>query len=89
MIIIYLSFYFSGHLCAGSLQINDDKITYWNDGNYITEAIIKSDKAGYDRIIKTESGRIIVIGYRYVQYFIDNKIMRQEIKRDMIWKKKL
>ena len=81
MIIIYLSFFFSGHWCAGAMQIKDNQITYWNDGTYITESIVRKDQDGSDTIIKTES-KVILIGKQRVEYFFNNK-------RVTLWKKKL
>jgi hypothetical protein len=81
MIIIYLTFFFSGHWCAGAMQIKDSQITYWNDGKYVTETIVRKDQNGSDTIIKTES-KVILISKSKVQYFVDNK-------KVTLWKKKL
>jgi len=81
MIIIYLTFFFSGHWCAGAMEIKDNQITYWNDGNYVTESIVRKDQNGSDTIIKTES-KVILISKSKVEYFVDNK-------RITLWKKKL
>jgi hypothetical protein len=80
MIIIYLTFFFSGHWCAGAMEIKDNKITYWNDGKYVTEVIVRKDQDGSDTIIKTES-KVILISKSKVQYFVDNK-------KVTLWKKK-
>lgn len=82
MMIIYLTFFFSGHWCSGAMQIKDNQITYWNDGTYITESIVRKDSDGSDTIIKTETGKIILIGKQRVQYFLGNK-------KVTLWKKKL
>jgi hypothetical protein len=63
------------------MQIKDNQITYWNDGKYVTEAIVRKDQDGSDTIIKTETGKIILIGSQRVEYFVDNK-------RITLWKKK-
>jgi hypothetical protein len=89
MIIIYLSFFFSGHMCSGAIEIKDNQITYWNDGNYVTEVITQKNESGSDTIIKTETGRIIVIGKTKVQYFLGNKFVTLHVKQEMQWKKKL
>jgi hypothetical protein len=63
------------------MEIKDNQITYWNDGKYVTEAIVRKDQDGSDTIIKTES-KVILISKSKVQYFVDNK-------RITLWKKKL
>ena len=70
MIIIYLSFLFSGHWCSGAMQIKDNQITYWNDGKYVTEEIIQNNQFGSDTIIKTESKIIMMtLAYRSTSNF--------------------
>ena len=78
--IIYVSFWFSSHWCAGTLQITDKDITYWADGYYITEQKIKSDKVkSVGTVIKTKSGVIILINNN-VEYFIKNNKIKMSIK---------
>jgi len=87
MIVIYLYFLFAGRECSGSLQIQNNKITYWNDGSYITQAIVKTDSLEYDTVIKTETGQVIVIGETEVEYFLGKKLMILHIKKDLQWKR--
>ena len=79
--IIYLLFYFSGHWCSGVMKIDREHVTYWNDGAYVTESIIKSDTIKSETFIRTPS-KVIVISSGRIKYFVKNKQIT-------LWKKKL
>ncbi len=79
--IIYIAFWFNSHWCSGAIQISTEKVSYWNNGLYVTELINKRDyvkKVG--DVLKTESGVVMVITKTKLEYFIGNKIITLHIK---------
>lgn len=63
------------------MRIDRNNVTYWNDGFYITESIIKRDTVESETFIRTPS-KVISIGRGRVKYFVKNKQIT-------LWKKKL
>lgn len=70
--IIYISFWFNSHWCAGALQIQNDTITYWKGDRYVNERIISINKVGADKVVKTEK-TILLIDRLSVKYFQKNE----------------
>lgn len=72
--IIYISFLFNSHWCAGVMQFKDNTITYWKDGKYATEEIVKTNVINKsESVLKTESGVIILFKKGRAEYFVGNK----------------
>jgi hypothetical protein len=73
--IIYISFWFNSHWCAGVVQIKNDSLTYWRGDRYVKESIVKLDKIKRELIVKTKSG-IVLINDHSVKYFDKNRLVR-------------
>ena len=78
--IIYISFLFNSHWCAGVVQLKDDNITYWKDGKYQTENIVSKNDIDSKKIIKTDKGTLLLIGKKSIKYFSGNNLVTLYIK---------
>jgi hypothetical protein len=73
--IIYISFWFNSHWCAGVVEIKNDSITYWRGDRYVKEAIVRTDKVDKERIFKTDSN-LVLINNRNIKYFEKNRLVK-------------
>jgi hypothetical protein len=73
--IIYISFWFNSHWCAGVVEIKNDSITYWRGDRYVKEAIVRTDKVEKERIFKTDSN-LVLINNRNIKYFEKNRLVK-------------
>ena len=73
--IIYLSFYFNSHWCAGVMQIKNDTITYWKKDHYVSERIVSINQLEKKRLLKTDK-TVLLINRWSVEYIERDRFVK-------------
>jgi hypothetical protein len=73
--IIYLSFYFNSHWCAGVMQIKNDTLTYWKKDRYVAERIVEVKAFEKKRLVRTDK-TVLLINRWSVEYIERDRFVK-------------